>query len=273
MNYRSVLLVHKNSEPITKLSHTLENVGHQVNVASCSADALLVLRNERPDAIIASDDLRNPDVSEFCREIKKLPALNGVRVMVIAKQKSPGKRKKLLENGADDYVSEPFTLPALLERVNALFFKDPQASSDAYHIELSGSITQSGLVDILQLLEFSAKSGLLTITSGIQHGTMAFSNGRLISARMSEKRNEPAVYEMLSWEEGEFEFQAQEMPNSTNGGIASISSLVLEWARTKDESLAASAISPPVQQEEEQKPVSQNWASELNAWLGYLRDQ
>jgi len=281
MIYRNVLVVHRGRTSLKRLSHTLENVGHKVSVASSAKDAMQALKKTRPHIIIAGDDLKEPDVYEFCRRLKKEPPsdTNGVKVMIVAKRETKKAHEKAIECGADDYVAEPFTLPALLERVNIILSRSaPSAATQ--QTELSGPIAQSGLIDILQLLEFSAKSGVLTVTAGIRHGTMTFSEGRLIAARMDEKRDEAAVYEMLSWEEGEFKFQTQDIPGE-NGALASISSLVLEWARTKDEKSRSSAPAPPKEQEEkenheeiEEVPYDpRNWASELNAWLGYLREK
>jgi hypothetical protein len=155
-----------------------------------------------------------------------------------------------------------------MERINELLY-DEEAGRD-----LAGSIAQSGLIDVLQLLEFSAKSGVLNVNSGNREGNMTFSEGRLIDAHAQEKSGEAAVYEMLSWKRGEFSFQAREIAND-KPVLASISSLVLEWARASDEGGPTPTQAPPTIEEEAKKKddKARNWASELNDWLGYLRDK
>ena len=263
MNYRNILLVHRASEPLRRLSRTLENVGHKVKVANSAAEALQLIAEETPQMIIASDDIREPDVYEFCQYIKDLN-INGTQLMLVVKKAKSKSREKALECGANDYLTESCTLPVLVERVNELLYKDRDVTKD-----LTGSLAQSGLIDVLQLLEFSAKSGLLTVKSRDRSGSMIFSEGRLVEACTEESREEAAVYEMLSWERGEFSFEAKEIA----GGkpmLASLSSLVLEWARARDEG-GPLPITPPEIYDE--KETVQNWASSLNAWLGYLKEQ
>jgi CheY-like chemotaxis protein len=263
MNYRNILLVHRASEPLKRLSRTLENVGHKVKVASSAAEALQLIAEETPQIIIASDDIQEPDVYEFCQHIKDLN-INGMQLMLVVKKVKIKLKEKATECGADDCVPESCTLPFLVERVNELLYKGRDTSKD-----LTGSLTQSGLIDILQLLEFSAKSGILTVKSGDLSGSMIFSEGHLVDACTEENREEAAVYEMLSWGKGEFYFEAKGIA----GGkpmLASLSSLVLEWARASDEGDTL-PITPPETYDEKEMP--QNWASSLNAWLGYLKEQ
>lgn len=273
MIYKKLLLVHRGRRSLERLGRTLENVGHQVMVVEDASLALDFLGSENVEMIIASDNLREPDVFEFCRIIRgeDYPLLSKTRFVIISQREMPQSKRKALDAGVDEYVSESYTLPALVDRINVLLSEESRYTAP---IDLSGAISQSGLVDVLQLIEFSAKSGVLTVTSGMRRGTMAFSFGQLIKARVGNTHNEAAVYEMLSWREGEFSFQAidkivdelEENPLP----LASVSSLVLEWARYKDEGKGKPREVP---QEFAETRAPHNWASSLNTWLGYLRDK
>jgi len=292
MIYHSILLVHQDSKPMEKLSRTLEHVGHKVGVVHTAEDALNSFEKEQPTMIIASDDLNQPDVFELCTRVKNRNGAipNTTRFLVLVKKESNKSRQQAIKCGADEYLTETDTLPALVERINSMLSNGKATDSS----DLSGSIAHSGLIDILQLIEFSAKNGVLTVSSGMRQGSMTFCEGQLISADANEKHKEQAVYEMLSWEDGEFVFQTQKVDNSKTR-LAPISSLVLEWARVKDESSRSSVSSKPepqikaqpevVKEEfvpetvddsetdtEAEEPGPHNWASRLNSWLGYLRE-
>ncbi|MBD3286049.1 DUF4388 domain-containing protein [candidate division WOR-3 bacterium] len=292
MIYHNILLVHKASEQMDKLSRTLSNVGHNIEVTHSARDALQKAKKEKPTVIIASDDLSGPDVFEFCTEIKNKNGSSpyNSRFLILVKRESAKTRDQAIKCGADEYLTATATLPVLVERINA-FLKD---DTDTAASDLSGSIAHSGLIDILQLIEFSAKNGVLNVSSGMRQGNMTFCEGQLISANTNDKHKEAAVYEMLSWEEGEFIFKTQPVDN-TKSRLAPISSLVLEWARVKDES--SKSAQPPASEPrietppevtknepvpetadesdtetESEEPGPHNWASRLNSWLGYLRE-
>ncbi|MBN2379661.1 response regulator [candidate division WOR-3 bacterium] len=285
MIYHNILLIHESSKSMEKLSRTLEHVGHHVEVVHSAEDALKVIEDTHPEMIIASDDIRQPDVFDLCSTIKSKNGKSpqGSRFLILVRRETLKSRQQAEKSGADAYISEESTLPALVERINNLLKngESPEAS------DLSGSIAHSGLIDILQLIEFSAKNGVLSVTSGMRHGEMTFSEGQLVSAKSNEKQKEAAVYEMLSWDEGEFEFHAQTITDAKTR-LAPISSLVLEWARVKDEEGRLPDAPPKIEEpqkpdevaqpledetEEEEETHPQNWASRLNAWLGYLREK
>jgi|GEM_PF-2806933 len=230
MNFRHILFACRESKPLSRLGRTLKNVGHIIDEVSTLHEALIFIKKEHPDIIIVSNAFDREYAADFWEELKKERAANpsDLKVMLITADESPEVKKMVTERGVDDFVAETCTLPLMMERINSLMYDDNSGK------ELAGSISQSGLIDILQLLEFSAKSGVLTVTSKELKGTMLFAEGRLIEARTDDKQNEAAVYEMLSWEHGEFSFQGKET-NRDAPVLASISSLVLEWARVSDE--------------------------------------
>ena len=284
MTYHNILLVHHNSNPMDKLGRTLEHVGHKIEIVHSGEEALDFFTKEHPMLVIASDDIHNPDVFELCEQMKNSNGAtpHGVKFLILSRRETLKSRQLAIKCGADEYLAESATLPSLVERIND-FLKNGYTTEAS---DLSGSIAHTGLIDILQLIEFSAKNGVLSVTSGMRLGRMSFSDGRLVSAQTNDRQKEAAVYEMLSWEEGDFEFHNQPVEEKTN--LAPISSLVLEWARAKDEGLPSPKTAPQIegtarshatnsepqdQEDRDEKPDPENWASSLNAWLGYLREK
>jgi two-component system KDP operon response regulator KdpE len=82
---------------------------------------------ERPDLIIL--DLGLPDLTgaEVCREIRKW---SGTPILVLSARHSDEEKVALLDAGADDYVTKPFSTPELQARARALLRRMPPASGD-----------------------------------------------------------------------------------------------------------------------------------------------
>lgn len=79
---------------------------------------------------------------------------------------------------------------------------------------LEGSLRDMSLADLIRFLRVRAKSGVLLLSSGAEHGAIAVSAGQLISATLThgaERRviaaDEEAVMRMLQWQEAAFMFQ------------------------------------------------------------------
>lgn len=91
--------------------------GFEIKAAMDGALALEAVRSESPDAIIL--DLILPGVSgrELCRDIKR--SFPETPVLVLSAIPDIADKVLLLELGADDYVTKPFSPRELLARVQA----------------------------------------------------------------------------------------------------------------------------------------------------------
>jgi two-component system, OmpR family, alkaline phosphatase synthesis response regulator PhoP len=99
------------------LRQTLEDAGFQTAVAGDGTKALQMFRTTAPGAVIL--ELRLPGNKsgyDLCREIR---ASSKVPIVVLSATKDECDKILLLELGADDYVTKPFSPRELLARVRA----------------------------------------------------------------------------------------------------------------------------------------------------------
>lgn len=89
----------------------LERSGYNVLRAYSGTEALLVLKDSRPDLILL--DLMLPGLSG--EEI--LPRFTGIPVIVVSAKAAPEDKVGLLLGGAADYLTKPFDTDELLARV------------------------------------------------------------------------------------------------------------------------------------------------------------
>jgi len=101
------------------LRRTFELAGFDITIASDGSSAMDVFRSTSPRVVIL--DLRLPGRSgqDICREIKRqAPA---VPILVLSAAGDVVDKVLLLELGADDYITKPFSPRELVARVRAAF--------------------------------------------------------------------------------------------------------------------------------------------------------
>src|SRR5689334_9239034 len=110
------VLVVEDSRPMQRtLQRLFESDSLQVALAGDGPTGLHSFRKQPPDAVVL--DLKLPGISgkELCREFKALAA--SVPIVVLSANSEVEDKVLLLELGADDYVTKPFSPKELLARV------------------------------------------------------------------------------------------------------------------------------------------------------------
>jgi Domain of unknown function (DUF4388) len=158
----------------------------------------------------------------------------------------------------DQIVAKPFRLEALETavgtalagspartvpppRVPIPFRADPFAArgdtEPGRRAVLSGLLDEFGLSSLLIVLELERKSGVIILHSPDGVGRIFLRGGRVVRAQIDgspPRRGSYAVYELLGWTRGRFEFNAGEVAGDDEIG-SSTSFLLLEGARLQDE--------------------------------------
>ena len=122
---KKILVVEDDPAVQRALRRLFEAEEFSVEVKSDGKSALDAFRSAAPSAVIL--DLRLPEMSgsEVCREIKKkAPALP---VIVLSAKTDVTDKVLLLELGADDYVTKPFSPRELLARLQAALRRTTRA--------------------------------------------------------------------------------------------------------------------------------------------------
>jgi DNA-binding response OmpR family regulator len=109
------------------LRRTLDNAGFQTAVTGDGASAMELFSTTTPGAVIL--DLRLPGKSgyDLCRQIR---ACSSVPIVVLSASKDEFDKVLLLELGADDYVTKPFSPRELLARLRAALRRVHDNSTD-----------------------------------------------------------------------------------------------------------------------------------------------
>lgn len=111
---QKILLIEDDSGIITPLSIYIEQSGYDLIVCSDGALATQVFAREKPTLIILDINLPGKNGIEICREIREI---SETPIIILSARESEDDKVMLLELGADDYVSKPFSPRELMARI------------------------------------------------------------------------------------------------------------------------------------------------------------
>jgi len=130
----SVLIVDDEPAIIRALTAALTARRYRVVTATTGQEALDRVMHSTPTAIVVDLGLPDMDGIEVCRRIR---TWSDVPIIVLTAEGSEGRKVAALDEGADDYVTKPFSMPELLARLRvALRHRRPPGSDldEAVHV-------------------------------------------------------------------------------------------------------------------------------------------
>ena len=114
MTQKRVLLVDDELSIQRSLSSLLRSRGYAVDVAASGESALKAIADRPPDLVLLDLGLPLLDGGEVCRQVRDVSA---VPIIVLTARNSETDKVSLLDGGADDYVTKPFSPAELLARI------------------------------------------------------------------------------------------------------------------------------------------------------------
>ncbi len=203
-----ILLVDADPRSVRLLEVSLKNEGFMVTLATDGADALDKLAYGTPDLILTDTRLPRLDGFELTKTVRARPELATVPIVFLASTDSLDDKLRGIALGADDYLIKPPIVRELINRVNMLLARQTQrrlvSTTGATRMQLSGTLEDMGVVDLLQTIEASRKSGTATIACGGQEAVIHFVAGQTVNAELGRLQGEEAVYRTLLWTGGSF---------------------------------------------------------------------
>lgn len=140
MSQIQVLIIEDDRSLSDVLSYNLEQDGYCVTVARDGQDGLNRARHQTPDVVILDLMLPVVDGLEVCRRMRADPTLNNVLVVMLTARAEESDHVVGLAIGADDYVTKPFSMRVLLERVKALLRRREKDKNDHHVVASQGVV-------------------------------------------------------------------------------------------------------------------------------------
>jgi CheY-like chemotaxis protein len=113
---KTILIVDDDSRNIFALAATLKVKGYLPVSCPGGAEAIELLKTERPVDIVLLD-MMMPDMDgyEALPLIKRIERRKDLPVVAVTAQAMPGDREKCMEAGADDYLAKPIDVDKLMQ--------------------------------------------------------------------------------------------------------------------------------------------------------------
>ncbi|MBQ6515947.1 response regulator [bacterium] len=125
-----ILIIDKRKELSVKYKKSLESKEVVVSIAGNLKKAYKDLQVSEPDMILISDSI-DEDLSDFCQKIRVLTFNTRPVIIGLSKSAEISDKVKILESGADDFISEPVNIEEFKTRIKAHLRRDRENSLDS----------------------------------------------------------------------------------------------------------------------------------------------
>ena len=115
-----VMVVEDDAAIATMLRYNLEKNGYRVEEAVDGQEAITRIAETQPDLVLLDWMLPVMSGIEVCRQIRRRPETRDLPVIMVTARAEDQDSVRGLNTGADDYITKPFSIEALLARVRAL---------------------------------------------------------------------------------------------------------------------------------------------------------
>ncbi len=250
MTKQNLLVVDADPRSLRVLEVSLRNAGY--NVAGCPSvgKAFEILHANKPDLILSDTTFNDMNGFEFVEQLRQNSDWGEIPFMFLSSDGSIESKIRGLELGIEDYLTKPIYIREVIARVGIELARQARAglahrSSDS-RTRFSGALSEMSVVDLLQTIDVSRKSGVLTLVSDDgQEGMISFDSGAVINATVEDLVGEDAVYRHLLWREGTFDLEFRRVSLSERTVHRTTQALLMEGMRRLDEWSRLSELLPP----------------------------
>jgi RNA polymerase sigma-70 factor, ECF subfamily len=133
-----VLVIESNHVLQETLRQLLCSEGYEVDLVPDRLAGLEVLRFSRPSAVIVDIQHPGPSDRDLCRQMSEL--IPGLPIVVLSASSEVAEKVLLLETGADDYVTIPFSSRELVARLHAVIRRASRVEVDKVYLLKAGCL-------------------------------------------------------------------------------------------------------------------------------------
>ncbi len=117
---RKILVVDDEPHVIRSLTFVLEKEGYNVSSAANGEDAMAKIQQSKPRLMFLDVMMPKKNGYEVCKEIKNNSSFNDIHVIMLTAKGQAADREKGMNAGADDFMTKPFSLMAVVDKAKEL---------------------------------------------------------------------------------------------------------------------------------------------------------
>lgn len=246
MKPQRILIADDDEKVLALLKSSLQKEGFETNEALNGAAALEIARRELPDLILADVTMPEMDGFDLCKHIREDEATAHIPFVFLTAKGELNDKVLGLNLGADDYIAKPFHISEVTARIKSILMRIAMLSKlpPAEESDLKGKLEQMPLAEVIQTLAMGQKTGGLKIVNGGRIGEIYFDGGEVIQAALEGLKGEEALYRILVWDEGFFEFVSTDRSSQPPIG-KSTTTLLMDGFDQREEFLKYQNAMPP----------------------------
>ncbi|MFC1855617.1 response regulator [Thermodesulfobacteriota bacterium] len=230
----SILLIENTFKDIENFLEIFKDENISILAAVNLKKAKSILKYMVPDLIVSELELEDGNAYEILNYVRNHEDYSGAAFLFLSKESDIKQKIKALSSGAENYLTKPYSKEELKVHVQRIIKRISIRRFDLDK-KIFSSTENLNVVEMLQLLEKTQKSGYFTIFAGHKAGIFNFKNGNIVSGRFGPLKNRDAIYKIIEIENAiyEFEFSEEDFEVEIQ---ESTQSLILDALKLMDES-------------------------------------
>lgn len=227
------------------LATLLGSQGFEVYEAGDGEQGLEIALERRPWLILSDVSMPRVDGFELCRRVRSHSLIRHTPLIFLSGWDEYKDRYHGLEVGADEFLSKQTPVRELLIRIQLILkrYADLGMRRGA-GAGFGGELEVVGAPGFLQMCHLARLSGICVVRSEGRLAEIRLRDGRLLGVKAGSLAGPEALFELLAWPRGHFEFEASD-PGEGAPLSETLEELLLEGCRRLDEERRALATDPP----------------------------
>ncbi len=233
MRSKRILVVDDEPNVVKSCARMLELEGFEVQGATSGTEAIALYKGDHFDLVLV--DL-------------KMPGMGGLQVLTALKEYNPdvtvviftaySTKENILDAlrlGAREFLEKPLDAKYLVSTVHRILEQKDDSTA------VRGNLRSISLPVVIQINCAEHNQARLRVRRRGQEGYIFFTDGNVVHAALGSRVGEEAIYELLTWEDGDFELEMG-VPAPERTITTGWSGLLLEGMRRIDESAAGLVV-------------------------------
>jgi two-component system phosphate regulon response regulator PhoB len=184
-----VLIIEDDRSLVDVLAYNLKQAGYDVSMAYDGMDGLAQAQLKIPDLIVLDLMLPVMDGLEVCRRLRSDPHTSDILVLMLTAKVEESDQLVGFSVGADDYVTKPYSIRVLMQRIKALERRRRSTTKgDPDVISMSGVTVDRRRHEavVAERALNLTRSEFRLLDTMIRQSGRAFSRSELISAALGD---------------------------------------------------------------------------------------
>ncbi|SEB48040.1 Response regulator receiver domain-containing protein [Tenacibaculum sp. MAR_2009_124] len=124
MEVKRILIVDDEPNIVMSLEYAFKKKSYEVFIARDGTEAFEIAKEQSPQVILLDIMMPKMDGYETLKKIKEVDHLKNTNVIFLSAKSKTNDIEKGMSLGADDYVTKPFSVKKLIEKVEAIVLKN-----------------------------------------------------------------------------------------------------------------------------------------------------